>query len=185
MVKNLPAMQETKVRSQGWEDPQVGKILWEKGMATHSSILAWEIPWTDWLQPMGSKRVGLDTHTSHILNCTRNEENVARSPCIECRVQVRSYRCEDGSPKGNRCVPRTPALPWGTLTMVGMGGRGRAPGRLGAEHPWHSRVHPAPLLTLEKCRGRWGAKHLKGDKGKPGEVGWLSIQCQGAPGTEV
>ena len=40
LVKNLPAMQETWVRSLGWEDPL------EKGMATHSSILAWRIPWT-------------------------------------------------------------------------------------------------------------------------------------------
>ena len=38
MVKNLPAIQETRVRSQGWEDSL------EKGMATHSSILAWKIP---------------------------------------------------------------------------------------------------------------------------------------------
>ena len=41
MVKNLPAMQETHVLSLGWED------LLEKGMATHSSILAWRIPWTE------------------------------------------------------------------------------------------------------------------------------------------
>ena len=41
MVKNLPAMQETQVQSLGWEDPL------EKGMATHSSILAWRIPWTE------------------------------------------------------------------------------------------------------------------------------------------
>ena len=41
MVKNLPAMQETRVRSLGWEDPL------EKGMATHSSILVWRIPWTE------------------------------------------------------------------------------------------------------------------------------------------
>ena len=40
MVKNLPAMQETWVQSLGQEDPL------EKGMATHSSILAWRIPWT-------------------------------------------------------------------------------------------------------------------------------------------
>ena len=40
-VKNLPAMQETQVWSMGWEDPL------EKGMATHSSILAWRIPWTE------------------------------------------------------------------------------------------------------------------------------------------
>ena len=41
MVKNLPAMQETQVRSWGWEDPS------EKGMATHSRMLAWRIPWTE------------------------------------------------------------------------------------------------------------------------------------------
>ena len=41
MVKNLPAMQETRVQSLRREDPL------EKGMATHSSILAWEIPWTE------------------------------------------------------------------------------------------------------------------------------------------
>ena len=40
-VKNLPAMWETWVRSLGWEDPL------EKGMATHLSILAWEIPWME------------------------------------------------------------------------------------------------------------------------------------------
>ena len=54
MVKNLPAMQETWVRSLGQEDPL------EKEMATHSSILVWKIPWTeepDGLQSMGSQRV--------------------------------------------------------------------------------------------------------------------------------
>ena len=41
MVKNPPAMRETWVQSLGWEDPL------EEGMATHSSILAWRIPWTE------------------------------------------------------------------------------------------------------------------------------------------
>ena len=41
MIKNLPAKQETQIQSQGQEDPL------EKGMATHSSILAWRIPWTE------------------------------------------------------------------------------------------------------------------------------------------
>ena len=56
-VNNLPAVQETWVQSLGWEDPL------EKEMATHSSILAWEIPWTkepDGLQSMGSQRIGHD-----------------------------------------------------------------------------------------------------------------------------
>ena len=43
MVKNLPAMQESRVQSLGWEDTL------EEGMATHSSILAWKIPWTELL----------------------------------------------------------------------------------------------------------------------------------------
>ena len=54
-VKNLPAMQETQVLSLAWEDPL------EKGVATHSSILAWRVPWTEEpgrLQSMGSQRVG-------------------------------------------------------------------------------------------------------------------------------
>ena len=57
MVKNLSAMQQTQVRSMGWEDPL------EKEMAIHSSILAWEIPWTEepgGLQYIGSQRVGQD-----------------------------------------------------------------------------------------------------------------------------
>ena len=55
MVKNLPEMQETQVLSLGQEDPM------EKGMATHSSILAWRVPWTEEpgrLQSLGSQRVG-------------------------------------------------------------------------------------------------------------------------------
>ena len=63
-VKNLPVMQETRVQSLGWEDPL------EKGMAIHSSILAWRIPWREKpgrLQFMGSQRVRhgwvINTHT--------------------------------------------------------------------------------------------------------------------------
>ena len=51
MVKNLPAMQETQLRSLGQEDPL------EKGMATHSSIVAWRIPWTE--EPGGLQSVGV------------------------------------------------------------------------------------------------------------------------------
>ena len=57
MLKNLPAMLETQVQSLGQEDPL------EKGMATHSSILAWRIPRTEepgGLQSMGSQRIGHD-----------------------------------------------------------------------------------------------------------------------------
>ena len=59
-LKHLPAMRETWARSLGWEDPL------EKEMATHSSILAWRIPWTEepgGLQSTGSQRVGHDQAT--------------------------------------------------------------------------------------------------------------------------
>ena len=74
MVKQLPTMWETQARSLGWENPL------EKEMATHSSTLAWKIPWMEKrgrLQSMGSQRVGHDWATSlslsfliiHIINC--------------------------------------------------------------------------------------------------------------------
>ena len=71
MVKNLSTMRKTWVQSLGWED------LLEKGMATHSSILAWRIPWIEEpgeLQSMESQRVGHDwaanitTHRSKVCN---------------------------------------------------------------------------------------------------------------------
>ena len=57
MMKNLPAVHETRVQSVDWEDPL------EKGMETHSSILAWKIPWIEepgGLQPVGSQRIRHD-----------------------------------------------------------------------------------------------------------------------------
>ena len=62
MVKNLPAMWETQVRSLGQEDPL------EEEMATHSSILAWRIPWTEKpgrLRSMGLQRVRHDGAIKH------------------------------------------------------------------------------------------------------------------------
>ena len=55
MVKNLPAVQETWVQSMGWEDPL------EKGMAIHSNILAWRIPWTE--EPGGLQSMVLQSQT--------------------------------------------------------------------------------------------------------------------------
>ena len=55
IVKNLSAMWETQVQSLGWEDPL------EKGMATHSSTLAWRIPWTE--EPGGLQSKGLQSWT--------------------------------------------------------------------------------------------------------------------------
>ena len=68
VVKNLPAKQETWIQSLGWED------LLEKGMATHSSILAWRIPWTGkpgGLQSMGLQSVGCNW--AHPRVCTHTQ----------------------------------------------------------------------------------------------------------------
>ena len=84
-LKRLPAMQETWVRSLGWEDPL------EKEMATHSSILAWRIPWTEepgGLQSTGSQRVGHDWATSltHSLLSSR------LGPCNKRQINKKKIR---------------------------------------------------------------------------------------------
>ena len=78
IVKNLPAMQETRVQTLGGEDTP------EKGMATLSSILAWKISWTEELgrlQPMGSHRVGYDWASSTFRG--------------EVRLKVKLYKMEN------------------------------------------------------------------------------------------
>ena len=60
MVKRLPTMRETRVQSMGRED------LLEKGMATHSSILAWEIPWIE--EPDGVQSMGLQKSWTQLSN---------------------------------------------------------------------------------------------------------------------
>ena len=84
-LKNLPAMQETWVPSLDWEDPL------EKGMATHSSILAWRIQWTEKsgrLQSMGSQRVGMAERLS-----TSPQIRVLASGSIGKRSNPLSRRC--------------------------------------------------------------------------------------------
>ena len=69
MVKNPPAKVETQVQSLGPE------YALEKEMATHSSILVWEIPWTEepgGLQSMGSQRIGHDSQTTQCIDVHRN-----------------------------------------------------------------------------------------------------------------
>ena len=60
-VKNLPAIQETQVHSLDWEDPL------ERKTATHCSILAWRIPWTEELQSMGCKPSDITEHAQSLL----------------------------------------------------------------------------------------------------------------------
>ena len=64
MVKNLPIMQETQVSSLGWEDPL------EKGMVTHSSFLAWRIPWTE--EPVGATVHGVAKSQTQLSDFTHS-----------------------------------------------------------------------------------------------------------------
>ena len=84
MVKNLPAMQKTWVHPVGWEDPL------EKGMATHSTVLAWRIPWTE--EP-GGHRVAkhwtqlkrLSMHVKQIYNLGQVIYSESGFPCLKIR----------------------------------------------------------------------------------------------------
>ena len=73
MVKNPPATQETCIQSLGWEDPL------EKGMASHSSILAWRIPWT--VKSMMLQIVGHKEQLSHLIH------KVSFMHCTSCEMQ--------------------------------------------------------------------------------------------------
>ena len=73
MVKNLPAMQETRIQSLGWEDTL------DEGMASHSSILVWRIPWTE--EPGGLQSMGLQR-----VVCVIAITTMANSPC--CAVET-------------------------------------------------------------------------------------------------
>ena len=67
MVKNLPAVEETWVQSPGEEDPL------EEGMATHSSILSWRIPWTE--EPVGCKELAM-TEVTELTDLTVRRAHV-------------------------------------------------------------------------------------------------------------
>ena len=88
-VKHPPAMRETQVQSLGWEDPL------EKEMATHSSTLAWKIPWTEEpgrLRSMGWQRVGdIKYHLKAL--CVANYVDYAKSICM----LYLAYRTQCGS----------------------------------------------------------------------------------------
>ena len=89
MVKNPPAMQETWIWSLGREVPL------EKGMATHSSVLAWRIPWTeepDGLQSMGSQRVRHDWATKH--TCSPSSESIFPACAFHCTIHSTNGNCK-------------------------------------------------------------------------------------------
>ena len=94
LVKNPPAMRETWVQSLGWEDPL------EKGKATHSSILAWRIPWTEEpgaLQSLGLQGVGHDWEC--FTSPCAGGSVVKNLPTMQ-ETQVQSLSCKDPLEKG-------------------------------------------------------------------------------------
>ena len=102
MVKNLPTMWETRVPSQDGEDPL------EKGMATHSSVLAWRIPWTEKpgrLQFVGSKRVDTTEQLTHTHTHTHTDLSLRHSSplfplplCLVSQTLVSSEWLPSGLP---------------------------------------------------------------------------------------
>ena len=93
MVKNLPARQETQVQSLSQEDTL------EQGMANHSSILAWRIPWTeepDRLQSVGSQRVRPNWSDLVSMQCTVSEGEADPDP----------------PPVSHLSLPKVPSPPW-------------------------------------------------------------------------
>ena len=85
-VKNPPAMQEIRVQSLGWEDSL------EKEVATHSSILAWKIPWTEepgWLQSMGSQELDMIEWLNHHQEITIMFLNL--QVVLRTLIKIRSY----------------------------------------------------------------------------------------------
>ena len=104
MIEQLPVMLETRVQSLGRENPL------EKEMATHSSILAWEIPWTEepgGLHSMGSQRVKHDwvtnTHTNHI-------QCIHHSVQFSCSVMSDSLRPHELQHTRSPCPSPTPGV---------------------------------------------------------------------------
>ena len=87
MVKNLPAIEEIQVQSLGQEDPL------EKGMATHSSILAWRIPRTEEpgsLQSMGLKESDMTEWLTLSLRFNKTKNNISESWKVD-----RDFKCSD------------------------------------------------------------------------------------------
>ena len=163
-VKNLPAMQETRVRFLGWEVPL------EKGMAIHSSILTWRIPWTEkpgGLQSVGSQRVRHDWATNIHTHIGLPRWLSGKESACQCR---RYRRCGfdpwvGKSPWRRKWQPIPVFLP-GKIPWTEEPGRLQSMGLQRVGHDWANectRMH-APCST-ENCiqypmRNRTGKEHF-------------------------
>ena len=93
MVKNLPAMQETWIRSLGWEDPL------KKGKATHSRILAWRIPWTVLVRGIKKNQTRLSNFCFLLTRASLIAQLVKKPPAMQ-EAPVRFLGWEDPLEKG-------------------------------------------------------------------------------------
>ena len=90
MVKNLPAVKETQVRSLGWDNPL------KKGLATHSSILAWKVLWTEKpgrLQSLGSQRAGHSWATKTSTDLLVQRRMVIPRVCVHVQFHLTLRPC--------------------------------------------------------------------------------------------
>ena len=154
-VKNLPAMQKTRVQSLGWED------LLEKGMATHSSIRAWRITWTEepgGPQSMGWQRLGHDWATSPVpspscmsLQALPVSFVLPECPSVLGILSQAVSRCP-GEASGSGRVPntRTEGFPWVFLSWA----CGQRPPALTASPPTPTGVWAA-RRSSQASRSRW------------------------------
>ena len=119
MVKNLPAMQETWVRSQSWEDPL------EEGVVTHSSIPAWRILWTKepgGLQSMGLQRVRHDWATKHarLLANLLTLTKFSQLPHLQVSVGEKTNNLERSYIFSSRMVIQDPTSPVASFMSSGL-----------------------------------------------------------------
>ena len=142
-VKNLHAMQGTQVQSLGWEDL-------EKGMATYSSILAWQIPWTEepgGLQSMGSHRVRYDWACTHVAT----QQDLFQFSSVQFNSVAQS--CLSLCDPMNRSTPGIPVhhqLLEFTQTHIHRVGNAIQP-----SHPLSSPSPPAPSPSQHQSLFQW------------------------------
>ena len=110
MVKHLPTMRETWVWFLGWEDPL------EKEMATHSSTLAWKIPWTEAAPSMDSQRVRHDWETS--LHFTSLHELGRGTPQLWESAGTFILGFWASIPMKNKCIWFKSSSPWYSVTAT-------------------------------------------------------------------
>ena len=116
MVKNLPIMQASQVQTLGQEDPP------EKKMATHSSILAWRIPWTEKpsrLQSIVSQRVGQNWETNTMISSVQllSRVQLFATPWIAARQASLSITNSGSSPK-LMCIESVMPILWYTYLKI-------------------------------------------------------------------